>query len=142
MKSRHCGIILSGLSWKMAVKQVLLLLLLQAMDSVEAVMDTEELRQRLGEHGQDHLLRFWDMLNNAERHQLTSELSALDVAYVNRCYEACASELKQSSENIDDHLEPLPESVIGSVVRTDPDTLKRYEHEGQTAFCASVLCSV
>lgn len=100
------------------------------MDGVDAHLDIEVLRQRLAEHGQDHLLRFWDHLDDSERHRLTAELSSLDLGYVNQCYEACISDLKRTNGNCDDHLEPLPESVIGSVVRTDSETMKQYEQEG------------
>jgi len=104
------------------------------MDGEEIDMEEEVLREQLEPHNQGHLLRFWDSLDEAERRQLTAELSVLDVAYVNRCYEACIGELKQSSWNCDDRLEPLPESVVGSVVRTDPETLKQYEIEGRHIY--------
>jgi len=104
------------------------------MDGTEAHVDVEVLRQRLAEHGQDHLLRFWDHLDETEQCRLGTELSTLDVGYVNRCYEACIAELTRPNGNCDDRLEPLPESVIGSVVRTDPETLKQYEIEGM-AYC-------
>jgi len=100
------------------------------MDGVEANTDVDILRQRLAEHGQDHLLRFWDHLDETEQHRLTSELSSLDLGYVNRCYEACIGDLKRTNGNCDDRLEPLPESVVGSVVRTEADTMKQYEQEG------------
>jgi len=100
------------------------------MDGVEAHADVEVLRQRLAEHGQDHLLRFWDHLDETERHRLTAELSSLDLGYVNRCYEACIDDLKRTNGNCDNRLEPLPESVVGSVVRSDVETMKEYEQEG------------
>jgi len=100
------------------------------MDGVDAHVDVHVLRQRLTEHGQDHLLRFWDHLNENEQQRLTAELSTLDVDYVNRCYEACVGDLTRTNGNFDDCLEPLPESVVGSVIRTDPEALKQYEHEG------------
>jgi len=86
----------------------------------------------LTEHGQEHLLRFWNELGETERCQLIAELSSLDIGYVNQCYEACIVDLTRPNGNCDDRLEPLPESVIGSVVHTDPETLKQYEHEGWT----------
>jgi len=104
------------------------------MDGVEAHVDQVELRQRLAEHGQEHLLRFWDHLDETEQCRLTAELSALDLGYVNRCYEACIGDLKRVNGNFDDRLEPLPESVVGSVVRSDPETLKGYECEGERFF--------
>jgi len=110
----------------------------QKMDGVEAHMDEAVLRQRLEEHSQGHLLKFWDHLNETERCQLTAELSSLDLAYVNRCYEACIGDLKRPNGNCDNHLEPLPESVVGSVVRSDPETLKRYECEGLMLFVSWV----
>jgi len=96
--------------------------------------DVEVLRQRLAEHGQEHLLRFWDHLGETERCRLSAELSMLDFVYVNQCYEACIGDLQRTNGNCDDRLEPLPDSVIGSVVRTDPDTLKEYELEGWIFF--------
>ena len=100
------------------------------MDGTEAHVDVEVLRRRLAENGQEHLLRFWDDLGETEQCQLSFELSALDVGYVNRCYEACIGDLNRPNGNFDERLEPLPESVIGSVVRTDSEMLKQYEHEG------------
>jgi len=105
------------------------------MDGVDGHVDIEMLRARLVEHGQEHLLRFWDHLDETDRQHLTVELLSLDLEYVNRCYEACIGDLKRANGNCDSQLEPLPESVVGSIVRTDAETMKRYEQEGLKLFC-------
>ena len=107
------------------------------MDGVAAHMNLEALRKRLSEHGQEHLLRFWDVLSETEQYRLSSELSTLDVGYVNRCYESCIGDLSRPNGNFDSRLEPLPESVVGSVVRSDVEMLERYENEGiwHCRFC-------
>jgi len=112
-----------------------------SMDGTEAHADVKVLHQRLAEHGQAHLLQFWDHLSETEQFRLSTELSALDAGYVNRCYEACIDDLKRPTSNFDHLLEPLPESVVGSVVRTDPEILKQYELEGWTFFCLSFVMS-
>jgi len=108
------------------------------MDGVEAHVDETELRRRLVEHGQDQLMKFWDHLSESEQRQLTAELSSIDLAYVSQCYEACVGDLKRTDGNCDKHLQPLPESVVGSVVRSDPETLELYEHEGLELCCVLV----
>lgn len=93
-------------------------------------MDFDELKEKLTKHGQDHVLRFWDVLSSDERERLYAEVSRIDLEYVTRSFQNCMEGLKQAQETLDDHLDPLPENVVGSVVRTDPDTLKMYESDG------------
>ena len=35
------------------------------------------------------------------------------------------------AEKVDDHLQPVPQDIMGSVTRTDPETLKQYEEIGR-----------
>jgi UDP-N-acetylglucosamine/UDP-N-acetylgalactosamine diphosphorylase len=47
----------------------------------------EPLRRRLAEHGQDHVLAFWDSLDDAERRAFAAQLDALDLAELRRLWE-------------------------------------------------------
>jgi UDP-N-acetylglucosamine/UDP-N-acetylgalactosamine diphosphorylase len=94
-------------------------------------VDIDSLRQNLAKYGQEHLLKFWDILNEVEREHLYKELSELDLDYTSRCCRECLRDLDETThESIDDHLEPLPDSVFGSVVGTAAETLRLYEEEG------------
>src|SRR3954462_1792502 len=46
-----------------------------------------ELVARLREHGQEHLVRFWDRLDDAGRRRLTAELEGLDLALLDHLVE-------------------------------------------------------
>jgi UDP-N-acetylglucosamine/UDP-N-acetylgalactosamine diphosphorylase len=48
---------------------------------------SEELRQRLRQHRQEHVLAWWDELGEAERGELLGHLEALDLAELGRLYE-------------------------------------------------------
>ena len=96
--------------------------------------DIESLNQQLIQYNQLHLIQFWDQLNDIERQQLYSELSHLDLNYITQCFQSCCDELNTVATSIDDQLEPLPSSVVGSVVRTDSKTLQEYEDIGRHAW--------
>jgi len=92
--------------------------------------DLNSLTQRLAEYNQEHLVRFWNDLDDTERGQLYNELTNLDLGYITQCFKNCQEELTKASTVIDDQLEPLPDSVLGSLVRTDVETLRKYEDIG------------
>jgi len=92
-------------------------------------MDIESLRQTLLEHGQDHLLQFWDVLADKERESLYEDLMAINYANVLRFFKTCKEEMSRD-EKLDDYLEPLPSEVCGSFGTTDTEQLKNYEQEG------------
>jgi UDP-N-acetylglucosamine/UDP-N-acetylgalactosamine diphosphorylase len=94
-------------------------------------VDLTALTSRLTEYNQQHLIKFWDQLSESERNQLYGELNSLDFAYVSRCFKECQEELQKAATAIDDQLQPLPESVVGSYVRTDAAVLQRYEDIGK-----------
>ena len=52
---------------------------------MQAALDT--FRPQLQQFGQEHVLRWWDELNNEERQTLLKQLAALDLAELQRLYE-------------------------------------------------------
>jgi UDP-N-acetylglucosamine/UDP-N-acetylgalactosamine diphosphorylase len=46
----------------------------------------EDLRQRLQQHGQDHVLAFWGQLDDARRHELLDQVRSLDLPLLGRLY--------------------------------------------------------
>lgn len=90
----------------------------------------ETLRTKLAAFGQDHLLKFWPKLSEVERKHLASELVGLDLQHISESFKKCQEDFTKASETVDDQLEPLPKSVLGSFAKCDSATLKRYEDEG------------
>ncbi|XP_054704798.1 UDP-N-acetylhexosamine pyrophosphorylase-like protein 1 isoform X2 [Grus americana] len=89
----------------------------------------EELRARLARCGQSHLLRFWAELGPAQRGAL---LAALPPGLDEHCRLAAAAGARQRGppERLDGRMEPLPARLLGSVRRSDPAALERWEAEG------------
>ena len=97
----------------------------------------EELRVELKNNDQNHLLAFWEKLSPDEQKQLYGDLRSIDYPEVMRYFKACTRTTDEPAEKVDDHLQPIPAVVLGSVTRTDADTLAAYQKEGETSSSSS-----
>ena len=91
----------------------------------------EELRVELKNNGQEHLLAFWEELSADQQKQLFGDLRNINYPEVMRYFKTCTESLGNTAEKVDDHLQPIPASVLGSITRTDAETLAEYQQEGQ-----------
>ena len=91
----------------------------------------EELRVELKNNGQEHLLAFWEKLSVDQQKQLFGDLRNVNYPEVMRYFKTCTESLSHTAEKVDDHLQPIPPSILGSVTRTDTDTLVEYQQEGE-----------
>ena len=99
----------------------------------------EELRVELKNNSQDHLLAFWDTLSPDDQKQLYGDLRSIDYPEVMRYFKACTETADRPTEKVDDHLQPIPAAVLGSVTRTDAETLAAYQEEGETSCFAALV---
>lgn len=90
----------------------------------------EGLKATLTRYGQEHLLRFWDELNDNERKQLISDIQELNLEEVQAFFKRATASIEESSAKLDDRLQPVPESTFMSISRTSKDQLKIYDDEG------------
>lgn len=107
---------------------------------VSAMTNFESLKESLTRHGQEHLLRFWDELNEAERKQLISDIQELNLEEVQSFFTRANASLDESSAKLDDRLEPVPESTFLSISRTTKEKLKTYEGEGWSTASDILIC--
>ena len=77
-------------------------------------MDVTELRKKLEKFNQEHLLTFWDELNNEQKNILFEELNQLDFNYVTESFERCTSNMNNKTF-LPGKMEPLP-SNTGSLI--------------------------
>ena len=68
-------------------------------------------------------------ISNAEVSFLT--LQSINFAEVNSYFKQCKHDMDKMAEKVDDHLQPIPQEIMGSVTRTDPETLSQYEEIGR-----------
>lgn len=90
----------------------------------------EEIRNRLETHKQQHLLQFWDELNDVERDELIQDIDELNLEEVNLYFERASSDLGDINGKLDDLLKPIPSDQYESVDTTDPAQIQTYYEEG------------
>ncbi|KAH9523844.1 UDP-N-acetylglucosamine pyrophosphorylase [Bulinus truncatus] len=97
-------------------------------------MEFEHLKKICDAAGQSHLLQFWDQLNEEQQKSLASEISHIDLEEANEYFLEADQSLKENSEKIDEHLQPLEPAVCGSVARSTEEVLNKYRNIGLTAI--------
>ncbi|XP_053065772.1 UDP-N-acetylhexosamine pyrophosphorylase isoform X5 [Acinonyx jubatus] len=93
-------------------------------------MNVNDLKVRLSKAGQEHLLQFWNELDEAQQVELYAELQAMNFEELNFFFQKATEGFNQSSqqEKMDARMEPVPREVLGSATR-DQDRLQAWESE-------------
>jgi UDP-N-acetylglucosamine/UDP-N-acetylgalactosamine diphosphorylase len=106
------------------------------------------IKQRLTDANQAHLLEYWSELNDEQRQLLLNDINEIDFDRVTKAYNGIKQELlddptipkikkfkkseqvETKQENIDELMEPLPDSVTGSIDETSKEQLENYRQIG------------
>lgn len=96
----------------------------------QAMTDINEIKLFLQEHGQEHLLQFWDKLSEDDRDELIQDIKEINIPEVVSYFKRSTEILNDDQEKLDDRLKPIPSSCYGSYSRTPPDLLASYEELG------------
>lgn len=93
-------------------------------------MSFESLRDQLAAHGQGHLIRFWQELNENERENLSREIQQLDLVEITRIFQRAMDASKVILEKLDDDLMPIPQTHYESVPNMSKEKITEYETIG------------
>ena len=95
------------------------------------------IKERLTKANQAHLLDYWSELTNEQRQTLLHDINEIDFDRVTKAYNGIKHELIQNNadenvqqESIDDLMEPVPDSVTGSMNDTNKELLEHYRQQG------------
>ena len=109
-------------------------------------------KQRLADANQAHLLAFWSELNDEQREILVNDINEVDLDRATKAFEGVKQELfadtsipinerlalnvraESKQENIDELMEPVPESVTGSISESTEEQLEKYRQLGSLIF--------
>lgn len=94
------------------------------------MIDYVELHKRLQQVGQEHLLKFWDELNENEREQLERDIAELNLNELKLYFDRATTSLSQNGLKLDDRLQPLPDDNLLSISRAPKTLLNSYREEG------------
>ena len=78
-------------------------------------MDVENLRRDLKENNQEHLLNYWDSLDEDKKLPFLRDLRSINFAEVKRDFQRTTDETNVE-EKKDEKLEPVPSEYLGSVI--------------------------
>uniref|UniRef100_UPI00398F04D4 UDP-N-acetylhexosamine pyrophosphorylase-like protein 1 n=1 Tax=Pristiophorus japonicus TaxID=55135 RepID=UPI00398F04D4 len=92
--------------------------------------EAEPVARRLAEAGQPEVLRFWGQLTAEERRTLAATLQQLEPTELRAHCQAAVRARTPSQAPLPRLMEPLPEEAIGSVIRAEAQTLKRWQERG------------
>ncbi len=102
------------------------------------MLSLKQVEQSLKSAGQSHVLQFWPELCEEERDSFLQELSQLDLKGLKDHCEGAARAAASPSASLDQHIEPVPPEFIGSVKKSDKNSLAEWENEGE---CQQHWCS-
>ncbi|CAF1104212.1 unnamed protein product [Adineta ricciae] len=105
------------------------------------------IKERLAKANQAHLLDYWSELTNGQRQTLLHDINEIDFDRVTKAYNGIKHELTENhagenvqQESIDDLMEPVPDSVTGSVNDTNKELLEHYRQQGLKAISEGAVC--
>uniref|UniRef100_A0A3Q2ZR78 Uncharacterized protein n=1 Tax=Kryptolebias marmoratus TaxID=37003 RepID=A0A3Q2ZR78_KRYMA len=91
----------------------------------------EQLQRGLDSAGQAHVLRFWSELSEEQQEVFLQDLVLLDLQRLKEHCEAASRAAAGPAPTLDRVMEPVPPEITGSVTRSDPESLTRWEDEGE-----------
>lgn len=95
------------------------------------MLSLEHVERSLGSAGQSHVLQFWPELCEEERVRFLQELSQLDLKGLKDHCEGAARAAASPPDSLDQHIEPVPQELIGSARTSDRSSLAEWEDEGE-----------
>uniref|UniRef100_A0A1A7YRE6 UDP-N-acteylglucosamine pyrophosphorylase 1, like 1 n=1 Tax=Iconisemion striatum TaxID=60296 RepID=A0A1A7YRE6_9TELE len=90
----------------------------------------DQVKRSLEAAGQNHVLRFWPELGEEQQEEFLQELLLLDLQRLREHCQAAAEAAAAPPCSLDRDMEPVPPEITGSVRRSDPNSLIRWEDEG------------
>uniref|UniRef100_A0A3Q3JX29 UDP-N-acetylglucosamine pyrophosphorylase 1 n=1 Tax=Monopterus albus TaxID=43700 RepID=A0A3Q3JX29_MONAL len=94
------------------------------------MLSLEQAKQSLESAGQAHVLEFWPELCEEDRANLLRELSQLDLKGLKDHCDRAAKAAASPAASLDQFIEPVPPEIIGSVRKSDKNSLAEWENEG------------
>ena len=97
-------------------------------------MDVENLRRDLKENNQEHLLSYWDSLDEDKKLLFFRDLRSINLAEVKRDFQRTTDEANDEGKK-DEKLEPVPSEYLGSVIgKANKGKVNIWEKKGLEAI--------
>ena len=94
----------------------------------------QELLNALKPFNQEHLVKFWDELDETQKEHLIEDLTQTDFLELNNYFKRVSLEKDQTVKQIDSLMKPVPNELKGSYEKSSKEQLSAYEAEGLKAI--------
>jgi UDP-N-acetylglucosamine/UDP-N-acetylgalactosamine diphosphorylase len=94
----------------------------------------QELIDALKPFEQEHLVKFWDELDETQKEHLIDDLTQTDFHELNNYFKRINLEKDQKVKEIDSLMKPVPNELKGSYEKSNKEQLSAYEAEGLKAI--------
>lgn len=84
----------------------------------------------LKQYGQEHVVKFWEKLNEEEKTVLLQEINEVNIPEVIEMFNKTMENTSSERQKLDDRMNPIPAELYGAVGRSPKDLLMKYEHIG------------
>lgn len=92
--------------------------------------ELSKVKNLLASCNQEHLLDYWDELNDEEKNVLLAEIKYLNITEACRFFKSANTFYKQNQAQSDSSLKPIPSELYGSASSSTSDTLQSYRKIG------------
>jgi UDP-N-acetylglucosamine/UDP-N-acetylgalactosamine diphosphorylase len=107
------------------------------MKNVAVEMSHGALQDYLRQFGQEHLVSFWNDINEEEKKQLYEDLMSIDFLYVNNSYKQIKDHSKEASKEIDSLMVPVSDELTGSFANSSKEDISKYYLKGLEKVAAN-----
>lgn len=92
------------------------------------------LADSLKQHNQEHLLQFYDHLDQNDKQKLVTEIQQIDFKYLNEKFLQTKSDNSNLSTKLDSSMKPIPSNLKGSYQNSTTQQLETYQSIGLKAI--------
>lgn len=101
-----------------------------------------KIKEVLAKKDQDHLLHFWDVLNNEEQEKFIKQLNTIDWGGIVDLYNRVFNTFNDAPDSLDHRMKPIPPSQFESEEGCSTEVLENYRNQGLEEIsngCVGVL---
>ncbi|XP_025420849.1 UDP-N-acetylhexosamine pyrophosphorylase [Sipha flava] len=84
----------------------------------------------LKKYDQEHILRFWDKLDEKEKKILLDDIHDINIPEVIEMFRRTVENIRAEQQKLDDKMNPIPAELYGAVNRSPEELLTKYEQIG------------
>jgi len=92
--------------------------------------ELKELREKCTKANQEHVFAFYDGLSSADKAGLYDQLLSINPNYINEITNKALHPVKSSGQEVENKLEPLPESAIASMLDSNTEDIESWYSSG------------